>query len=174
MVTSKSCTVHAKIILVQPVIARRWVVEFSVADRGVVRVRLDVDVADRGVVRVRLDVVVRLRVQLDVDVEVELGRHVHVVRLHDNIVVVALDVQDVVDLAGVLLDVVDLRDVLDDGPNDVALRRDVDDEDFRVRADVDLRRRVDLDDGVLEVVREMLDALDLDRFLVGVSKRFAL
>ena len=174
MVTSKSCTVHAKIILVQPVIARRWVVEFSVADRGVVRVRLDVDVADRGVVRVRLDVVVRLRVQLDVDVEVELGRHVHVVRLHDNIVVVALDVQDVVDLAGVLLDVVDLRDVLDDGPNDVALRRDVDDEDFRVRADVDLRRRVDLDDGVLEVVREMLDALDLDRFLVRVSKRFAL
>ena len=71
MVTSKSCTVHAKIILVQPVIARRWVVEFSVADRGVVRVRLDIDVADRGVVRVRLDVVVRLRVQLDVDVEVQ-------------------------------------------------------------------------------------------------------
>ena len=91
------------------------------------------------------------------------------VRLHDNIVVVALD--------DVLIDVVDLRDVLDDGPDDVALRRDVDDEDFRIRADVDLRRRVDLDDGVLEVVREMLDAprqLDLDRFLVGVSKRFAL
>ena len=169
MVTSKSCTVHAKIILVQPVIARRWVVEFSVADRGVVRVRLDIDVADRGVVRVRLDVVVRLRVQLDVDVEVELGRHVHVVRLHDNVVVVALD--------DVLLDVVDLHNVLDDDPDDVALRLDVDDEDLRVRADVDLRRRVDLDDGVLEVVRDMLDAplqLDLDRFLVGVSKRFAL
>ena len=53
----------------------------------------------------------------------------------------------------------------------------MDDEDLHVPADVDLRRRVDLDDGVLEVVREMLDAplhLDLVRFLVGASKRFAL
>ena len=80
MVTSKSCTVHAKIILVQPVIARRWVVEFSVSalmwmlrilGSSVSALMLMLRIVGSSVVRVRLDVVVRLRVQLDVDVEVQ-------------------------------------------------------------------------------------------------------